>query len=564
MKTGKIVSIIFTIIGSLCEIGAILLMLQVLALPTRKDKLMAICFIVGFLCCLGISIWSFYGIAKNQKAVVGRAILMKMSCIFFTLAVMYAVAYDLGLAATILFGFCGTLSLLGTIYVCYRYRVKARQAQKPNLGNNSWAQGYSVADYRKYAEQEYRKVNHKSQGAALTESEYRQIEQYASLPIRYFLRWLIDRNMMSNVFYDRYKEQGQGTALIGQKSEGEILSRMGGVLSVGDVAKCAKAFFIGYTSAGFGVKTYSLMTDKYFFDYYEAVGAAKHRFFCMDESNEDYRKLAAVLDQKYTAFTGRIEPYEKQECRDAVSWNLFGKQLDVNCCQRENETVSDDYIESCKAALNAMPERTIIKMFKQIKNDWEEYISGDEPEVYRGQIMECFMPDEMLIYPPKDESQPAFVICGEASFEEEHGIAVVFRDGELLDISYRMDHEDPFSVMNERLYRDIVNQCDRSSFGSSAALEAAVLRRELIETEPVPENLAAIATGSGKCYLTPYAYEQKCKCDVRLEALCATRDITKITYEAIGAEPIPQEIRIRAQSGKDTIFQVLIPVSKTM
>lgn len=122
---------------------------------------------------------------------------------------------------------------------------------------------------------------------------------------------------------------------------------------------------------------------------------------------------------------------------------LFNQEIDVYV----EDGSSIAYAETCVQYLNTMPNELITQLCEaslRYANDFNEAV-GDEPLIVKKptDILQHISPGSVIIPEPENENQPAFSLSLSCSWEEEHGLEWVIRDGKLMYVG-AFEYMDPY------------------------------------------------------------------------------------------------------------------------
>ena len=144
--------------------------------------------------------------------------------------------------------------------------------------------------------------------------------------------------------------------------------------------------------------------------------------------------------------------------------------------------------------------------------------------------MNHFQAYDLNIYEPQEEGDLAFMISGEADYEEEHGISFTIRNGILLDWSYANESGEPYDdslIARYERYsygRDPktgTGEIDFEQIKEQKDLDALVTEGKLIHTLLVPEWLGGADTDENTVCATPLTLAQIEKIHKRLKMIRA-------------------------------------------
>lgn len=128
-------------------------------------------------------------------------------------------------------------------------------------------------------------------------------------------------------------------------------------------------------------------------------------------------------------------------------WSGNGQKAEVH----RAEGVSDAYEEVCIRHSNTWSPALRSKVCAMIRNDF--LYDSDEDELWTDEkILNSFTDCSLTIPRPYGE-EPAYILGMESELEPEHGLSITIRGECVLDVSYRMDADTPWSQGSEKAYR---------------------------------------------------------------------------------------------------------------
>lgn len=109
--------------------------------------------------------------------------------------------------------------------------------------------------------------------------------------------------------------------------------------------------------------------------------------------------------------------------------------LDADITVKTSASVPTEYIQLCVKHFQSLSSEMKRKICESIREHlFTDDISDDN------EIIPCSQFDSITIFKPYG-NEPAYTICGEPEYEEEHGAAVMIRGDKVLDAGYRYDIE---------------------------------------------------------------------------------------------------------------------------
>ena len=141
--------------------------------------------------------------------------------------------------------------------------------------------------------------------------------------------------------------------------------------------------------------------------------------------------------------------YSEETLAGEYIWSGNGQKAEVH----RAEGVSDAYEEVCIRHSNTWSPALRSKVCAMIRNDF--LYDSDEDELWTDEkILHSFTDCSLTIPRPYGE-EPAYILGMESELEpeHEHGLSITIRGECVLDVSYRMDADTPWSQGSEKAYR---------------------------------------------------------------------------------------------------------------
>ena len=362
------------------------------------------------------------------------------------------------------------------------------------------------------AAMEYRRLMGKPEDVELTEEENDKIYDYTMMPLSFFFGWLCERNLIGEGFVNDFGEANAAAILEriknGSSTPLETLADdLDYYFTEEWMRQEAKDFFWFY----FVVREERYYDeDTYLYDYYECNGEPEDRYFCMEYSKEIQDKINQRLDERFAAYRKRrsaiYSPSDRYSDDDdddhvaSVHSVFFDKDLDVvRAGQIIKGEFPEDYALKCVKSLEQMQQKEWDRLERQIAENYNE-----EVEMVK---INHFHASSIYIYEPLVEGDLAFIINGEADYEEEHGISFTIRNGIILDWSYYGESEEPYDEKLIKRYERFSNGIYFEKIKEQKNLEELLADGKLIRTLILPEWLGGEDTDSNKVFVTPDAFE---------------------------------------------------------
>ncbi len=358
---------------------------------------------------------------------------------------------------------------------------------------------------------------------------------YASMPFIYLFQWLLDREYMSDEFYENNPKEDILDKLKYQSPLEIFGENMDYCLVPEDLRSDIKEFF-DYYCVDTGV--YSLKSVNYIFDYYDEISNPDNRFYTVDYSYESYGRLAKVFDQRLARFRGlaKAEKRQRHKTSDTVFWKMCNKTLGVAVCGE----VSDDYVRKCEESLNRIDDEQWRRLERRIGADYRFVFTVKD-----------LMVDQIVIFAPKGE-EAAFVLCLSKNEEGRHSFYVSVRDGIVFEYGMDDGFKDTWSPEIYDVY-----QAAKQDNGLYHVSDEAELNRRISCGE-----LTASKLGEDEFYVTPAAEEQIEKFRKRVEALSCVKGKMSVLhrYSRSAGNPVPNTVFVNAKADEKMVFSDFICV----
>lgn len=496
----------------------------------RKDLFpMMLIIAFFFLNMVLINAGALISLMRKKKKVIRKTLLMKLCIFFLCFGLFYAVSKIA--PASAFMGLVAVLIALVTLGLSKEENKKVNYTAVNRPYNNSPLiptarfEGYSSKKCYDAAMEEL-KVKCSREGTDVSEGQDQKVYEYASMPIIYLLKWLVDNNHMSDEFKEQYKDQ-----------QWDILELFGNCmdyqLSREDIAPEYLSFIDWYVG---DKTTYSLDNPCFMFDYYEAVKNEQGFYYCVEYSDDTYVDLSRTILRRYFEFTG-LNRHAEMKTDRKIKWKGKG-ELDVIAVSG----LTDEIINSCEKSLNSIEEPQFRKAERMIY------------DVYRTDAGNVRFPDDIkpesiVLYGLLDYCN-SFTVIGSADFEKEHGVSFSVTDGLITAIGLGVDYEEPWS---------------------RKASERQIKAREDLELYKINDNETAndlknkgalVYIEKEDWYVTPHAAELKHKCDMCIEALEQNLGYLNTEWKCTMREGslIPKVIYVRAFRDKMLKFSQRIEI----
>ena len=313
--------------------------------------------------------------------------------------------------------------------------LKKNQAAAPSIP-------FFQSDKAKYlwdaAAEEYCLLHH-TKIEALTEDEGMKIYRYAALPIACFLFWLIRHDL----FVPEMEEAAGDMALVKEGRLSPITffeTWMDLVLIREEIAPEALPFMDSYYE------------KSYWEDYTEIYCQGGPLFYCLDFSMERYLPLEEAIDRSFRFMKiareySEEDLYSEETLTGEYTWKENGQKVKVH----RAGGVSDAYKEACIRHSNTWSPALRSRVCAMIRNDF--LYDSDEDEIWTDEKILSSFTDCTLTIPRPYGEEPAYNLGAESELEPEHGLSLTIRGEYVLDVSYRMDADTPWSKGSDNSYR---------------------------------------------------------------------------------------------------------------
>lgn len=567
MKPVNIRQIFFLITGIGDALLSMLFMLMCVVFSTdhmRTDLGMAIVFLAISVCWTIVAIHAFVK-SKTQKVLIIHTVLLKATVFAFGFAIMCCFPIVDGttvIEAAFVMGLIGVMLAAGAIATgkitenassssALRFGVKRNQ-QVERKG----FEGFKAKWNWDAAAKEYMQIYH-LEPEQLSGAEQDKIYEYASMPFVYLFRWLIEHKYLAGVFHGDLGDSIRNEIKNGLTTPLELLKGLDYAVTREDLSPEILPFLNWYDRAFDAVMPYGVDTVHYDFDYYDCVCDGRAAFYCNEYSDLIYEKIAERIDARYAEYCGYLCDPEQDETEITVSCKYFACDLKITTIG----SVSEAYVTKCKNDFEQLSEDFFDKLCAEMADMWLYANAGDNREALVKQCREEFHPDELIIFEPKGE-ECAYVLAGEADFEEEHGVSVAIRGGILLGLDYRMDYANPWSNLYEREYHLLQSSEGIGALRTSRDMENAKALGKIGLHYLIPISMGGSAAADNQIYLTTFAANLKERCDRRMEVLLSQGVITEVDghckYDQ--GSSIPKEVYVMGKNAQRIVFSQRIDV----
>ncbi|MBQ0064279.1 MAG: hypothetical protein KBT48_00810 [Firmicutes bacterium] len=376
-----------------------------------EDVLLAGVFFWMCIALFTINVITWKSLSRQVQFPIIKGILEKGA--IFNILAAYASLNPIfdGAGSAILFGILGFL-FIGALYLI----GKGRKPKKNSKTYRSYGfESYEAIDYMDEATLEYLEYCGKED---IDEEDDEKIYAYASAPILYWLARLKDNGYLVDIEID-------------EESPLNLFVRMNYVLRKENIKPEIMTFMNYYYFNG-EVRKSAFHQPSYIVDYYNLVREENSYFYIHEFSYEVYSRFAKTIDQRYQNFQINMMEAEVYKDIEDIDFeiNTFG-EIDASYIRK--------CVESYRNLSSAQKER--------MREALNEYVEDDEIN-----SLAHFSMDEMVIFQPRGE-EIAYILCGEADFEEEHGISICMVNGIVTEVAYRMDYMNPWAFKDMEKYK---------------------------------------------------------------------------------------------------------------
>ena len=378
-------------------------------------------------------------------------------------------------------------------------------------------EGYKAQQYYNDAAEEFN-VRFTQEEQDKMDDRDLNIYRYASMPIIYFLKWIIDNGYASNELKAKYGNQ-----------KWDILEMFGNVMDYTLARDDIDARIIDFADHYLGEQTsYSLETPNLMFDYYEAVKNEGNFFYCVDYSKETAKKLAEAIRKRYLEFSF-YKRYDELKTDRKIRWNGHGDLDVIIVCGTTNEI-----IRKCEVELNSIQPSQFKKAGRMI---------GDS------NFPDGFKPESIVLYGLIDFSS-SFHVIGSAGAGEERKISFSVTDCHITDVGDGTDYEEPWSPAAIEKQIKAREDVDLYCVNDQAKIDELKKNGELVYIE------------NEDWYVTPHAAELKERCDTCIKALEHKVGMlrTEWNFAPCNGSLIPKVIYVRAYRDKMLKFAQSIEI----
>lgn len=231
---------------------------------------------------------------------------------------------------------------------------------------------------------------------------------------------------------------------------------------------------------------------------------------------------------------------DAEACDQAAASKDSGYQVagyqDAN--QDQLPACIDEYAKACLADFDGLDEFELNRIDRLFAD-----IYGDS---LKGHVLDQIHLDSIYIYKRQNNDRTAYVLTGEADFEEEHGISIYIRDGVVFHTAFSYDFDELYTEDLKLMYEIAKLRLeDIKSMEEVLKLESkGILVKELLW----PEDLGGQNDSKNVIYMPALLLPLKRKIDERIRAIRAM-GLDSYVYQVIYYDDkfpfVPQHISVR-------------------
>lgn len=393
------------------------------------------------------TIYGFYMCSKGKSYVI--LVTLGFKFLIF-IAGLGASSFPLGDPNMSFFFWGIDLMIIGSIWLVVKYggtlNAPSTHSNLENLEDFRFKVYKAKWTWDETAE-EYCRIQGKSI-EELTDYDNEKIYYYSCNPMSYFLQWIIKNDFCSAIFYEEHDEDSIRAVKIGIESPNDFMMSD---LDYGVFREDFSEEILGFVDFYYKV---------HFDEFYNKLMLSKGDIiYCIDYSYDIYTELERELDKRYRYYSNNEydeDLYENMEEHNVG--DITCEKLAQDIMVFASDRASDEYIEECKQQVIAYTDDFLKNMFDRLSEVFEldEYAYDTEKVEY----LKENIGEASIIIPTPNEKEIAYILGFEAEFEPEHGVGIAVRNGKLVDISYRMDVDNPWSYSCELKYMKMMEQTD--------------------------------------------------------------------------------------------------------
>lgn len=459
-----------------------------------EDILLAGNYALGISLMIGTNAFYLVRNIKRNEKVFFKAMCLKFFLLFFFFGLGYLNPIFEEVFAAIIFMIFGVPFLIMYIVLVRNPFDKPVQIRTNQQVRRQVAvDPYDLNRYFEQARNEFVSIYH--------EENVDLIQEYAATPFSYFFKWLIDNNYIVPTAFSIEEIEAVKS---GSMSPVSLLKKNGYIFKRDYLVDSIQSFVNAYTSTHLQLR---YDRQSYIFDYYLVIRNEEKRFYCLPFSLDTYREIASRINDQYIAYrNGKIDDSIEEQNVDEFSTSRY-KCIQVTTIGN----VSQSYRMLCIESFKNLPEIEYTRLSKKLKRNME--VEDMDP-------LEELDIDEMVIFEPKG-NEPAYILCGEASFEEEHGIMVSVFNDVVLEVGYRYDYDSPWDYHSQAIYHGIHRHFDFSKIRSNEDLTNAFNNHDLVTTYIYSPRFGGEKTNGNVMYITPEALQVKWTCEDMIDCIKA-------------------------------------------
>lgn len=432
----------------------------------------------------------------GRRGTMFTGLLMKLTV--FTAALTVAITVDppLVIGASITVGFITLLLGVGAGALAFALREGKNPAQNIQYQRRRFTELRCDTNFEK-AKEEYFALNGQTGRTELTPAESDAVLQQCAGRAVYFLEWLLRRHLLSGAMYAAYTPEQLEQAV--QYPEDFFMHSLGGSLQREQLSEDVAYFADRYMLNELSLTPFPLygQSERYFFDFFDAICTKTGRIYCNAFSPELYAGLEPVLDRRY-------QDYLREQAEDEDPVTVRDIPFRDDTVEVRSAFAEPEQIERCI--------QHFLNWDADLRAEAEQMLQGSfmEPETETTDYLSLLTPYQLTVYPGKE---PAYIIDGETELDEEHGFSIVIRGNHVVEIGNSMKSGSPNSLQNEIF----------SQISEGIGWKRIVNLKTVEEAEELAgQGLLVKTSADGETiYVPPLVAEAKAACEKKLAALQA-------------------------------------------
>ncbi|MBE6867138.1 hypothetical protein [uncultured Ruminococcus sp.] len=295
----------------------------------------------------------------------------------------------------------------------------------------------------------------------MSDSDNDRIYEYASLPMAYYLLWLLDRDMVSKEFYSLIPADVVSAVRDGRESPVQLLMCTDYCFSKDmiseEVYNFTNVYYWGCFQKSGLTYGYDSLYESYMFDYFHIAGEDRN-YYVNSYSNDIREKLEEVLDRRFSEYRdGMVDSVERpgSEFSERYGWEVY-----ISMCKGAD----DNDLERCIADFKEPSDAKFEKIKQSILNH-AVYCYG-ESEEYDEELFELYNAYNITVY-HSEKGEPAYTLSGSCDYDGDEMFNITVR-GDIVYLPLLEDEEIP--PYSEKMDRVLAILDADVSVGRSVAL----------------------------------------------------------------------------------------------